>query len=109
LPATIAERLKKKIDVDFRRTPLQEAFAYIGDEIKVTFDIDGDALKLSGYTKNMPQEFKMDQAPATQALQEILKKYDKMCLVVDEQKKIALITTFPVAEQQGLKPYSLKP
>jgi len=105
LPATIAERLKKKIDVDFRRTPLQEAFAFIGEETKVTFEIDGDALKLSGYTKNMPQEFKMDQQPATEPLKKILGRYDNMCLVVDEQKKIALITTFPVAEQQGLKPY----
>jgi hypothetical protein len=111
LPTTIAERLKKKIDIDFRREPLQGAIAYIAEETKVNFDIDGDALKLSGYTQNMPQTFKLDQVPATTAILTIFQQKDqeKLCLVVDEQKKTALITTHPVAEQQGLKPYPLTP
>jgi predicted Zn finger-like uncharacterized protein len=109
LPKTVAERLKQKLDIDFRRTPLQEAFAYIADETKVTIDIDGDALKLSGYTQNMPQTFKLDKAPATQAIQEILKNYDKMCIVVDETKGQVTVSTYPVAEQKGLTPFKLTP
>jgi hypothetical protein len=105
----IAEKLKKKIDVDFRRTPLQEAFAYIGEETKVAIEIDGDALKLSGYTKNMPQSFKLDQVSGTTALAEVLKNYDKMCVVVDEPKKVMIVTTYPVAEQKKLKPFALTP
>lgn len=106
---SVADRLKKKIDVDFRRTPLQEAFAYIADETKVKIDIDGDALKLAGYTKNMPQEFKLDQVSGMGAIAEILKKYDKMCLVIDEKKNEAVIMTFPVAEAKGLKPTTPTP
>uniref|UniRef100_A0A7C2JZ60 Uncharacterized protein n=1 Tax=Schlesneria paludicola TaxID=360056 RepID=A0A7C2JZ60_9PLAN len=109
LPATIAERLNQKIDVDFRRTPLQEAFAYIGEETKVTIHIDGDALKLSGYTQNMPQTFAFEKIPATQAIQEVLKNYDKMCILVDESNKQVTVSTYPVAEQRGLTPFKLPP
>lgn len=108
LPATIAERLQKKVDIDFRRTPLQEAFAFVAEETFVTIDIDGDALKLAGYTQNMPQTFKLDQVPATEALANILKNYDKMCIVVDEAKKMAIVMTYPVAEQRGLKPFPIE-
>jgi predicted Zn finger-like uncharacterized protein len=101
----IAEKLKRKVSVEFNREPLQGAFTYIANEIKAKLDIDGDALKLSAYTKNMPQTFTLDNVPATDALWEILQKYDKMCLVVDEQKNVLLITTYPVAEQKGLKPF----
>ncbi|MDZ4689198.1 MAG: hypothetical protein SH850_29325 [Planctomycetaceae bacterium] len=109
LPTTVAERLKQKIPVDFRRTPLQEAFAYIADETKVTIDIDGDALKLSGYTQNMPQSFQMEMVPATEAIQGILKNYDKMCIVVDETRGQITVTTYPVAEQKRLTPFKLTP
>jgi hypothetical protein len=109
LPASVAERLKQEFPVDFRRTPLQEAFAYIADEIKVTIDIDGDALKLSGYTQNMPQTFQLDKASGAQAIQEILKNYDKMCIVVDETRGAITVSTYPVAEQKGLTPFKLTP
>uniref|UniRef100_A0A7C4QSK4 Uncharacterized protein n=1 Tax=Schlesneria paludicola TaxID=360056 RepID=A0A7C4QSK4_9PLAN len=111
LPKTIAERLRKKIDVDFRREPLQGAFAYIGEETKVNIEIDGDALKLAGYTKNMPQEFKLEQVPALVVIRTIFEQKDqgKMCLVIDEQKKLCLVTTHAAAEQKGLKPYPLEP
>lgn len=105
--APIAEKLKRKITVEFKREPLQNAFAYIANEIKASLEIDGDALKLSAYTKNMPQTFSMDNSPAIDVIERILKQpmYEKMCLVVDEKKNSLLITTYPVAEQQGLKPY----
>ncbi|MFN0199436.1 MAG: hypothetical protein ACKVT0_22015, partial [Planctomycetaceae bacterium] len=74
LPEKIADRLKTKIDVDFRRTPLQDAFAYIAEETSVNIEIDGDALKFSGYTKNMPQTFKLTQEPGTAALLKIMEK-----------------------------------
>ena len=109
LPDLIADRLKMKFDVEFSRTPLQEAFGYIAGEAKVKIDIDGDALKLSGYTKNMPQTFKLGTASGLSAIHEILKKYDKMCIVVDEQKKVVTVMTKTVAESQGLKPFPVKP
>lgn len=97
--------LKNKIDIDWRRTPLQDAFSGIAEDLKITIDIDGDALKFSGYTKNMPQEFKGTQISGNAALQEILKKYDKMCIVIDQPKNRILVTTYPFAENQKLVPY----
>jgi len=109
LPARIADRLKQKIDIDFRRTPLQEAFAYIATETHVTIVIDGDALKLSGYTKNMPQTFKLGMVPATKALYEIIKKYEDMVLILDEKKKVLTVMTKAVAADKKLKPYKVGP
>ncbi len=104
LPETVAGRLGIKIEVDFRRTPLQEALKFVGEEIQVPFEIDGDALKLSGYTKNMPQTMtKADSAKAV--LREIMKKYKGMVIVVDEGKKRITLMTQPVAEKMGLKPF----
>ncbi len=107
----IAERLKKKIDIDFRRTPLQDAIAYIADETKVKIDIDGDALKFAGYTKNMPQEFKLDQVTGFAALESIFKAkgQEKLCLVIDEKKNLAVVMTYQAAENKGLTPYKFAP
>lgn len=108
---SVAERLKKKIDVDFRRTPLQDAVAFIGDETKVKIDIDGDALKFAGYTKNMPQEFKADQITGFAALQRIFtaKGQEKLCLVIDEKKNQAIVMTYQAAETKSLTPYKFAP
>ena len=86
---------------------MQEAFAYLGDETTVTFDIDGDGLKLAGYTQNMPQTFRYEQISGLQALATILKNYDKMCVVLDEANNKVLVTTLPVAEQKKLMPLTL--
>jgi len=64
--ATIQERLNKRISVNFRRAPLQEAIALIGREIEVEIQIEGDALKSSGYTKNMPQELPIGSGPSVE-------------------------------------------
>ena len=104
LPETVAGRLGMKMEVDFRRTPLREAVKFVAEDIQVPFEIDGDALKLSGYTKNMPQTIaKADSAKAV--LHEIMKKYKGMVIVVDEGKKQITLMTQPVAEKMGLKPF----
>lgn len=107
---TVLDRLKKKIDIDFRRTPLQDAVAYVADEAKVKIDIDGDALKFAGYTKNMPQEFKMDQATGLATFERIFttKGQEKLCLVIDEKNNLAIVMTHQAAETKGLKPYVFK-
>lgn len=107
LPDLIADRLKKKIDVEFARTPLQEAFKYIAEECKCDHDIDGDALKFKGYTKNMPQTFKL-QDTGFAAIKQIISAYPDMCLVIDEKKKMFLITTLPSTKDKGLTPYEIK-
>ena len=112
LPDLIADRLKVKIDIDFRRTPLQDAVAYIGSELKTTIDIDGDALKMGGYTKNMTQDMKLDAQPAKTAIKQILDKYQDpirpekhMVIVVDEVKKTILVTTKASCDKHKLTPF----
>jgi len=114
LPDLIADRLKMKIDVDFRRTPLQDAFLFISGEIKTTIDIDGDALKGGGFTKNMAQTFQGDKLTALDAIAKILEKYQDpqkpaqtMVIVVDEAKKTILVSTKAACEQQKLTPYEV--
>ncbi|MCA8982780.1 MAG: hypothetical protein R3C12_02145 [Planctomycetaceae bacterium] len=108
----LQERLQLKFDVEFRRTPLQEAFAYIAGESKIPIDIDGDALKLAGFTKNMPQTFTMEQATTLQAIYGIIKTYEKesspLAIYIDEEKNEILVLTTKVAEDRGLKTYDFK-
>jgi hypothetical protein len=115
LPESIADRLKMKIDVDFRRTPLNEAFSFIGGEIRTPIEIDGDALKLGGFTKNIAQVFKLDGARAQDVALKIFEDSkgvnqtpDKtLILVVDETKKQILVTTLATASEKGWTPYDL--
>jgi hypothetical protein len=109
LPDLVVDRLKLPMDVDFRRRPLQEAFSDIGEATHVQFDIDGDALKFAGYTKNMPQSFTLGEVPATQAIAKILSQYDKMCVcITDEEKNIVTVMTFDLAKQKSLTPLKFK-
>jgi hypothetical protein len=107
LPERLADRLKKPIEIDFRRTPLQEAIGYIGGETSVPFEIDGNALKLAAMTQNMPQTFAMGVVPAEQALRRILKTYEKegLCVVLDESARTAHLTTKAAAKEKGLAPH----
>ena len=115
VPELVADRLKLKIDVDFRRTPLNEAFAFIGGEIKTPIEIDGDALKLGGFTKNINQTFKMDAARTHDVIIKIFeeskgvdpKPEKTLVIIVDESKKTILVTTLAAANDKQWKPYPL--
>lgn len=115
LPALVADRLKMKIDVDFRATPLNEAFSFLAGEIRTPIELDGDALKAGGFTKNIKQEFRMDKAP----VQEVILKIFAECkgidpnpektlvIVVDETKKSIYVTTLAGAGRKKLNPYPI--
>ena len=109
LPELVLDRLKMKIDMEFARTPLQDAFAYISDECKVDHYIDGDALKASGYTKNMPNTFSMNDTglAGIKAIFDAPQR-EQLCLVIQQDKKRFLITTLPFAKDQGLTPYKFE-
>ncbi|MCH8830245.1 MAG: hypothetical protein IID45_11775, partial [Planctomycetes bacterium] len=108
-PKTIAERLLTKIEIDFRRVPLQKAFEEIAEGTGIRIELDGDALKDSGYTKNMPQTFKLGVVSAQRAVYEIVKKYKDMVVIVDEKSKVLTVMTKKFAADKGLKPFPLKP
>ena len=60
---TIAERLAKKIDVDFRRTPISEAFSSIGEDVGLTFEIDGGAAQARRLYQEHAAELPPDRGP----------------------------------------------
>jgi hypothetical protein len=107
LPQLAEDRLKMKIEVEFKRQPLQEAIAFIAEECKVGQSIDGDALKDKGYTKNMAQTFDMKDTGFA-ALKKIMDQYDDMCIVLDEKTKSILLTTRKFAAQNGQTVYEIK-
>jgi hypothetical protein len=106
LPETVKERLNILVDAEFSRTPLEQALQYLCDEMQVTLEINGDALKDSGYTKNMPQTFNLGKVPARQAFNEILKNYQdpgkRIVGSINEATKTLLITTSKFAERDNL-------
>jgi hypothetical protein len=106
-PKSLAARLQTVIDVDLKRTPLSEAFEAIGSDIEVTFELDGGALKLAGYTKNMPQTFAIKGAPALQSIRKLLSAYPKLALVADEARRTIVVTTSEAAAAQHKTPMSL--
>ena len=112
LPDLVVDRLKKVIDVEFVRTPLQDAFAYIADECKVDHYIDGDALKLSAYTKNMTQDY-VANGSGLDAIKYLVTRPingqpNALCIVIQQDQKRFLLTTKPVAKESGLKIYEFE-
>jgi hypothetical protein len=112
LPETVEGRLQLMMDAEFNN-PFQDAIAYIADEIKVPIEIDGNALKDAGFTKNMPQKFSLGRVAAVDALREIVTRNrppvpeKRLCLVIDEAAKTALITTELFATNAGQTIYPL--
>ena len=112
LPETMAGRLQMTIDVDFRRTPLYEAFEIIADEIKLRIVIDGDALKLAGFTQNMEQNIQLGEVPAIDGIRAILKQYaeerDPLAVVVDQTGMKLTVLTNSAARKRGLETVALE-
>lgn len=117
-PATsVAERLKKKIDVDFRGTPFSEAFDIIGGEISTPVEIDGDALKAGGFTKNLKQTIRLDAVAVYDVILRIFQESKsvegnpekQLVLVVDESNQKLIVTTFAAADKKGWQPFLSNP
>ncbi|WP_417385158.1 hypothetical protein [Gimesia sp.] len=111
LPDKVVDRLKMKIEVDFKRMPLEEVLAYIADETKTKIILDGGGLKLVGYTQNMRQTMNLGTVSALDTIQAIfnVKDQEQMCLIIDENAKTATVTSKPFAQQNNLKMYEFPP
>jgi len=115
LPEKIADRLKKKITVEFRREFMYKALEAVGEETGVQFKLDGPGMKEVGLTQNIYQTFAMEDVPATAVLHKIIiegsidKGKNQLVLIVDENTKTATITSVPAAEKKNLKTFPLEP
>ncbi len=112
VPDKVADRLKMNVLVDFRATPIQEAFSYIGETIKTEITIDGKAFQGAGFTQVMAQTYDLGSVPALKAIDTIFAKYagerDPMVLIVDETTKKIVVSTVSKAKADGLTPYDTK-
>ncbi|HUG18336.1 MAG TPA: hypothetical protein VMM56_05125, partial [Planctomycetaceae bacterium] len=116
-PLTLEEKLKQKIEIDFRKTALQDAFAYIAEESKIPIVLDGDALKAVGFTQNMNQDMNLGAVTVQEALLGIMKGKghkiisdapDTMVMIYNEETRGFTVSALPYATDQGFKPYEFK-
>ena len=111
LPEKIVDRLQMMIYVDFRNMPLQEALAYISDEIKTPIEIDGDGLKKAALTQNMKQNYDFGEATVLKTLDAIITNpdyRDMMVMSIDEAAKKIIVTSRPSATDTGLPIFDTK-
>ena len=105
---SIAERLKKRITVEFKKEALENAVAFIATEIGVSIKLDGPGMKEGGVTQNEPETFTMEDAPAAAVLARIFAKPNReLVLIVDERKKLATVTSLAFATRKNLKAHPL--
>lgn len=115
---TLEQKLQLKIEIDFRRTPLQDAFQFIEDESGISFFLDGDGgLKNAGITKNVPQTMTLGEVTVLEALLALLqgKGITKpedfngvLVLVKDPAADRFTLTSVAFATDNGMTPYVLK-
>ncbi len=109
---SIADRLKKPINVEFKNEFLFKTLEFIGGEIGVKFRTDGPGMQRVGVTQNMRQDMKYDNRPATLILHEMLVeklKERELCIWIDEAKNEVVVTSQVVAEEQKRPIFPLKP
>jgi len=109
---TIAQRLQKPINVEFRQEFLFNALEFISEEIGVKIRTDGPGIERVGVTKNMRQDLRYENTPAAVILHEMLVtrlKDRELCLWIDEAKGEAVVTSQVVATEQKRPIFPLKP
>jgi len=88
--AKIRKALKKKVIVDFRKTPLREATAFLKDYVKVEIQLDFKALREAGIESDTPITFDVSNISLKSALNLMLRPLDLTYVYKDE---VLLITT----------------
>lgn len=108
---SVVAKLKSEFEFEFENIPLQDALKFIAEKCDVEIAIDGEALKASGFTKNMELNLALAKVSGLEAIEAILKKYEKeggpqaMVLVIQENEKKALLTTGEFAKKNDLTPF----
>ena len=101
--------LDRSITVSFKRTPLRDAVAEIGQKGGFNIELDGDAMKAGGFTKNLAMTFAVTDKPAREVLGEIIKQQAKLVVVeVDGKYRLTTRTQAKDKQQTILVPATLK-
>ncbi len=93
--------LERPVTLELARTPLREAMEMLSKEIDVPIRIDGDALKMDGYTLNMPVRASLKEAPARRLLAIIQQDQQGLILAVFDDH--FLLTTRSAAKRDKLE------
>ncbi|MBI3861667.1 MAG: hypothetical protein HY290_07205 [Planctomycetia bacterium] len=107
-PASVGDRLSKRMSVKFHREFLFKAVEFVSLETGVPINIDGPGLKMVGVTQNQYQNFALEDVPATMVLRKMLSDY-QLVLVVDEDAGIATVTSKAAAAAKKQKAFPLDP
>lgn len=93
--------LERPVTLELARTPLREAMEMLSKEIGVPIRIDADALKMDGYTLNMPVRASLKEAPARRLLAIIQQDQQGLILAVFDDH--FLLTTRAAAKRDKLE------
>ncbi|MFV0444220.1 MAG: hypothetical protein ACK5Q5_11685 [Planctomycetaceae bacterium] len=116
IPDKVEDRLKQlKFDGEFMDIPLQDCLAYIASETQTEIDIDGNALKDAGFTKNIKIKLNLGKVSGLEAIKQIVLfercrppvPEKQMCISIDEAAKTVLFSTEFFVKEQGKTVYPL--
>lgn len=77
-----SDPLETRVTATFKRTPLQEFVRQLSQQMDVEIQLDGDALKSQGYTRNMAQDVQAANTPARQLLVDLLGRLPGLVITV---------------------------
>ncbi len=95
------DALERPVALEFARTPLREVVEKLANEIGVPIRIDGEALKMDGYTLNMPVTASLKQTPARRLLAILQEQQPGLVLAVFDDH--FLLTTHVAAKRDKLE------
>ncbi|REK32489.1 MAG: hypothetical protein DWQ45_16945, partial [Planctomycetota bacterium] len=110
-PEEVALRLRRRINVDYNRTPISEVFADLGRQLEIDVIVDTHAFKDAGLTQNMPQAYEADDVPAIDVFRHVLDQYqglgegNRMVLSIDEEAREVRVLTSRFAAEEGREVY----
>lgn len=93
--------LERPVTLELARTPLREAMEMLSQEIGVPIKLDADALKMDGYTLNMPVRASLKETPARRLLAIIQQDQQGLILAVFDDH--FLLTTRAAAKRDRLE------
>lgn len=95
--------LSGTVTADFQREPLQNFIRKIALAIGVEIRIDGDALKNSGYTKNIPHSATARKTPAEHLLAGLVKKLPQLVLTVHDDHYLLTTREFATRRMETVR------
>lgn len=79
----VGEPLERKVSLHLARTPLFKVLTKACESVGLRLNLDGEALKSRGYTRNMAITIDVDRVSLRDALTQILPRYEDLSFMLD--------------------------